>query len=121
VFTNYTPADIKQIEPLLLEHKQSHFHIIKNLYMEGKSIDTEPIAILLKFPHLLDFETKKFIFQNNPKLQKHRHKCILEINRLNLFQDSFNKLMGKSVRELEGNIKVVFLDERAEDAGGPKK
>jgi hypothetical protein len=25
------------------------------------------------------------------------------------------------MKDIEGNIKIVFVDERAEDAGGPKK
>lgn len=29
--------------------------------------------------------------------------------------------MNKTLKELEGSIKVVFMDEQAEDAGGPKK
>lgn len=29
--------------------------------------------------------------------------------------------MGKTVKDLEGSIKVVFMGEQAEDAGGPKK
>lgn len=75
----------------------------------------------MKFPHLLDFDTKRFIFQKNPKLHRSRQRCVIEISRLNLFQESYNQLMNKSLKELEGSIKVVFMDEQAEDAGGPKK
>lgn len=86
IFASYTPEDIKELEPLLLEHKQTQYHIIKYLYESGRSLDTEPIGLILKFPHLLDFETKRFIFQQNPKLHKSRHRCVIEVSRLNLFQ-----------------------------------
>lgn len=29
--------------------------------------------------------------------------------------------MSKTAKELEGSIKVVFMGEQAEDAGGPRK
>lgn len=105
-----------------MENKHTHFQVIKYLYSRGKFLDGEPIGIILKLPHLLDFETKRYIFQHNPKLiNKTRHRFVIEVNRTNLFHESFNQIMGRTARELEGRVKVVFVDEPAEDAGGVKK
>ena len=105
-----------------MQNKQTHFQVIKYLYSKGKHLNTEPLGIILKLPHLLDFETKRYIFQHNPKLlNRTRHRFVVEVNRTNLFHESYNQIMGRTAREMEGRVKVVFVDEPAEDAGGVKK
>ena len=112
---------MKELETILLEHKNSHYQIIKHLYSKGRVLDKEPIGLILQLPHLLDFETKRFIFQHNPKLTKNRSRFMIEINRRNLFMESYNQIMSHNARELQHRVKVQFLDEPAEDAGGVKK
>ena len=121
IFRTYELEDLQEIESILAKNKHTHYQVIKYLYARGKVLDAEPLGIILKLPHLLDFETKRYIFQHNPKLNKGRGRFIIEVNRSNLFFDSFNQIMGKTARELEGRTKVVFVDEPAEDAGGVKK
>ena len=111
-----------EIEGLLVRHKQIHFEVIKYLLKSGRELEKEPIGILLRRPQLLDFETKKFIFRNHPCLRRAaRHRVPIEIDREHLFQSSFNQLMSRSIKELEGRIQVSFLNEQGYDAGGLKR
>lgn len=110
------------MEPLLLKHKNVHFEVIKSLIEKGRELEKEPIGIILKKPHLLDFETKKFIFRNHPRIRKQaRHRLPIEVDRAHLFQGSYNQLMSRSARELEGRIQVSFINEPGYDAGGLKR
>lgn len=45
----------------------------------------------------------------------------IEVDRAHLFQGSYNQLMSRSVRELEGRIQVSFVNEPGYDAGGLKR
>lgn len=122
IFRTYDIEDLQEIESILADNKHTHFQVVKYLYSCGRFLDGEPIGIILKLPHLLDFETKRFIFQHNPKLiNRGRSRFIIEVHRTNLFHESYNQLMGRTPRELEGRTKVIFVDEPAEDAGGVKK
>lgn len=101
IFSIYTVESLNEIEPLLLKHKQIHFEVIKYLYQLGRELDKEPIGLILKKPHLLDFETKKFIFRNHPKLRRQTGRRVhIEVDRAHLFQGSYNQLMSRSLREL---------------------
>ena len=62
--------DVKDIENLLLKHKNVHFQVIKHLYAQNRVIEKEPMGIILKMPHLLDFETKKYLFRKHPKIRR---------------------------------------------------
>jgi hypothetical protein len=107
---------------VLVKHKQIHFEVIKYLLQLNKEIEKEPIGLLLKRPQLLDFETKKFIFRNHPRIRKlSRHRVHIEVDRAHLFQGSYNQLMSRSLRELEGRIQVTFTNEPGYDAGGLKR
>ena len=88
----------------------------------GREIEKEPIGIILRKPQLLDFETKKFIFRNHPRLRKYNGRRVhIEVDRTHLFQGSYNQLMSRDVRELEGKIQVSFVNEPGYDAGGLKR
>ena len=101
IFMIYTVEDLNDIEPMLLKHKGTHFEVIKHLYEQGRELEKEPIGIILKKPHLIDFETKKFIFRNHPKLRKLSGRRVhIEVDRTHLFQGSYNQLMNRTVREL---------------------
>ena len=108
------------MEPFLLKHKNVHFQIIKQLYSQGRSLENEPIGIILKFPSLLDFETKKFLFRRHPKIRmaSNRFRLALEVSRANIFQDSYNQIMGRTSKELMGKLQITFIDEPGYDAGG---
>lgn len=110
------------MESVLVKYKHVHFEVIKFLLQLGKEIDKEPIGILLKRPQLMDFETKKFIFRNHSRIRRlARHRVHIEVDRAHLFQGSYNQLMNRSVRELEGRIQVSFVNEPGYDAGGLKR
>ena len=89
----------------------------------GRQLDKEPIGIILKKPQLLDFETKKFIFRNHPKLRRQMtgRRVHIEVDRNHLFQGSYNQVMNRSARELEGKVQVAFINEPGYDAGGIKR
>ena len=38
-----------------------------------------------------------------------------------MFQGSYNQLMNRTVRELEGKVQVAFINEPGYDAGGLKR
>jgi len=70
----------------------------------------------------LDFETKKFIFRNHPKLRRQTGRRVhIEVDRTHLFQGSYNQLMNRTVRELEGRVQVAFINEPGYDAGGLRR
>lgn len=77
IYRAYSISDIKELEEILISHKNSHFQIIKYLYSKGRVLDKEPIGLILQLPHLLDFETKRFIFQHNPKLNRNRSRLMI--------------------------------------------
>ena len=68
---------MKEIEEILVENKATHFQLVKYLYDNGKTLEDQPIKIILKLPHLLDFETKRFLFQNHPKLLRQRGRLMI--------------------------------------------
>lgn len=45
----------------------------------------------------------------------------IEVNRANILQESFNQIMSKTPKELEGKIQITFMDEPGYDAGGLKR
>ena len=97
IFGIYTAEDIKEIESLLIKHKHVHFQVIKYLYSQNKSLDKEPIGIILKMPHLLDFETKKYLFRKHPKIRRAtRQRLPIEVSRTNILQESYNQIMSKT-------------------------
>lgn len=85
IFGVYTLEDIKEIEPLLIKHKSVHFKVINHLYSQNRPLDKEPMGIILKMPHLLDFETKKFLFRKHPKIRRAaRYRVPIEVSRMNI-------------------------------------
>ena len=55
------------------------------------------MSMILKMPHLLDFETKKYLFRKHPKIRRgSRYRLPIEVSRTNILQESFNQIMSKT-------------------------
>ena len=120
IYRIYSEEELKGMEDFLLKYKSIHFQIIKYLYQGGRSLENEPLKIILKFPKLLDFETKKFLFHQHPKIRKaHRgYRFNIEVTRENIFQESYNQVMARTPNELQGRLQIAFFNEPGIDAGG---
>jgi len=74
-----------------------------------------------KMPKTIDFDNKVEYFKSAMnKLSKNykHHLCNMAIRRPEVFTDSFNQIMNRSINELRGKLRIEFKNEEGEDAGG---
>jgi len=87
------------------------------------ALSSGPMAILLKYPTVLDFRTKEKYFRDQLKKQAqgHRHgRLRMEVSRSDLFMDSYRRLgSGRNMRDqLLGRLEIRYAGEEGIDAGG---
>jgi E3 ubiquitin-protein ligase HUWE1 len=80
------------------------------------------IKIVINSPHLLDFENKRALFRAEVKRIKKKSSSnriiYMNLDRKEVFQQSFNNIMNKKPEDLKNRIKVNFEGEEGEDVGG---
>lgn len=89
-------------------------------------VDSDKFKVLLKYPTILNFQTKRTYFKRKIKERDgrpghhHHHygRMRLEVNRDRLFEDSYDRFMKASKEDLKGPMNVKYQNEDGYDAGG---
>jgi len=77
--------------------------------MRNSIFDVPIIKVAASTPHMLSFDNKRSIFKAELKRirGKGKHDIIrLELNREEVFEESFAQIMRCKVDELKGNLKI---------------
>ena len=94
--------------------------IFNHLIRGTPSLLSGSFAILVKFPKLIDFDNKRNWFRGQLKKQSLQQSTInLTVRRASIFEDTFQKIMTYSGKELRNaRLNVKFYQEEGVDAGG---
>lgn len=109
-------------EKFFLAFIEKHRDVLNELVKKNPArLNHVPYSLLIKHPSVLDFRVKEQYFRQRlkKKQQATRYSKIrLNINRQDIFNDSYRQLQGQRGHNLRGKIDVHFSGEEGVDAGG---
>jgi hypothetical protein len=100
----------------LKNNKKAVNNLIRQLEIQSFLSLIKPFIV--RFPYFLDFDNKRAYFRNELRKSHKRSAIRLNVNRANVFIDSYNQLAAKPAEEMMGRLRVSFRGENAVDAGG---